>query len=236
MPSNRRKSQYNELKYEVPSTSTIAAIKPSPPLLLSISNKPTMSTPIRLLVCSIGNPGAYLSTLHSAGHTVLSGLRGALSYPTFQKSQSHGNGLISAGPEFTLWQSPSLMNVSGPPLVAAWRQFVRDEGADGARLVVVHDELEAALGSVKVKKGGGSARGHNGLKSIEEALCGTRMGDGAWEYVRIGIGIGRPASRDSSEVADYVLRKVTPQEKAKVEACVGRVEEELRRIMDGMSR
>jgi PTH1 family peptidyl-tRNA hydrolase len=194
-----------------------------------------MSAPTRLLVCSIGNPGPYLATLHSAGHTVLEGLRRALAYPAFSTSREHGRGLVSAGGELTLWQSPSLMNVSGPPVVAAWRQFARGASAapGSARLVVLHDELEAPLGRVKPRRGGGSARGHNGLKSVEEALRAAGLAAAARDYTRIGIGIGRPESRDSKVVADYVLRKMSPHERAHIEACVGLVEGELRRIMGG---
>jgi PTH1 family peptidyl-tRNA hydrolase len=57
-----------------------------------------MGSPIRLLVCSIGNPGPYLNTLHSAGHTVLTSLAASLAHPAFQKSRAYGNGLLSPGP------------------------------------------------------------------------------------------------------------------------------------------
>ena len=103
-----------------------------------------MPPPTRLLVASIGNPGPYLSTLHSAGHTVLHSLALSLSGTSFAKSRAHGNGLVSCVPAFTatssltLWQSPSLMNVSGVALAAAWRAFVREQGGGEAepRLVV----------------------------------------------------------------------------------------------------
>jgi PTH1 family peptidyl-tRNA hydrolase len=118
------------------------------------------------------------------------------------------------------------MNISGVGVGAAWRQFQQEKAAgdsEEARLVVVHDELESALGTVGVRKGEASPKGHNGLKSIKEQLPGV-------EYTRIGIGIGRPESREPDDVAMYVLRKMTPGEKAKVEGCVGQVEAELRRL------
>ena len=71
---------------------------------LLLTTLPQMATPIRLLVCSIGNPGLYINTLHSAGHTVLSALANTLSYPSFQKSRAYGNGLVSAGSDFMLWK------------------------------------------------------------------------------------------------------------------------------------
>jgi PTH1 family peptidyl-tRNA hydrolase len=116
------------------------------------------------------------------------------------------------------------MNVSGPGVAAAWRQFVKDTRGEEAKLVVVHDELELAPGQVKVKNGSASAKGHNGLKSINEVLKGA-------EYTRIGVGIGRPESRDPDVVAGYVLRKMTAQERMKVEGSVGRVEMELRKLV-----
>ena len=122
------------------------------------------------------------------------------------------------------------MNISGAAVASAWRAFLAQsrarregEGESEPRLVVLHDELEAPLGSIRVRPGSLSAKGHNGLKSIRERMPGV-------EYTRIGIGIGRPESRDASVVAGYVLRKMTGQEKGRIEGCVGGVVEELRRL------
>ncbi|KAL5328489.1 hypothetical protein ACEPPN_001988 [Leptodophora sp. 'Broadleaf-Isolate-01'] len=186
----------------------------------------TMASPIRLLVCSIGNPGPYINTLHSAGHTVLSALASSLSYPPFQKSRAYANGLLSQGSDFTFWQSGSQMNVSGPGVASAWRQFEKESRGEDIRLVVVHDELESALGQVRVRPGSASAKGHNGLKSIGELMAGK-------DYVRIGVGIGRPESREKRDVADYVLRKMSGVERGKIEAAAGKVEVELRRLCQG---
>jgi PTH1 family peptidyl-tRNA hydrolase len=203
----------------------LEAITSSIPSSLTII-PPSMAA-TRLLVCSIGNPAPYINTLHSAGHTVLNTLAVALAYPSFQKSRAYGNGLVSPGSEFTLWQSTSLMNISGAGVSAAWRQFVKECRGEEPRLVVVHDELELGLGQVKVKSGSASAKGHNGLKSIREAL-GERV-----DYMRIGVGIGRPESREANVVAGYVLRKMTGVERGKIEGCVGVVERELRRLSEG---
>jgi PTH1 family peptidyl-tRNA hydrolase len=189
-----------------------------------------MASGTRLLVCSIGNPAPYLNTLHSAGHTVLNVLRESLSYPSFQKSRAHGNGLLSTGSHFTLWQSPSLMNVSGPAVSAAWKQFVRENkqigyGEEECGLVVVHDELELRVGEVKVRKGDASPKGHNGLKSIRDTLRGQM-------YTRIGVGIGRPESRDAGVVADYVLRKMSVEERRKISVSAGKVMEELMKLSE----
>lgn len=99
-------------------------------------------------------------------------------------------------------------------------------------LVILHDELEAPTGKVKVKRGGpeeASLRGHRGLISVIDSLRGAgllKSEKGAkpqgskpdLAILRVGIGIGRPASRDQSAVADYVLTKMSPREMELVES------------------
>ncbi|ERF73087.1 hypothetical protein EPUS_06548 [Endocarpon pusillum Z07020] len=126
------------------------------------------------------------------------------------------------------------MNVSGPAVLSAWRAFVKDHaGAPstdtvGLGLVVLHDELEAMPGTLKVRRGmGGSVKGHNGLKSVISSFRGAGMGKGDMEarFVRMGIGIGRPVGRSSKEVSDYVLGKVVVAEKEVIEGLVGKLVE-----------
>lgn len=91
------------------------------------------------------------------------------------------------------------MNDSGVALVELTRRF---SVTQLERLVVVHDELDLPVGSVRVKRGGGTA-GHNGLRSIAERL-------GTLDFVRVRIGIGKPPGRIPG--ADYVLRRPSPAE------------------------
>ncbi|KAL8734902.1 MAG: hypothetical protein Q9166_001254 [cf. Caloplaca sp. 2 TL-2023] len=186
-----------------------------------------------IFVASIGNPSpTYTNTLHSAGHTVLNHLRIWLLTPPFTKSRPHASGLLSASPDYTLWQSPSLMNVSGKPVSTAWRTFLSSltspEDKRAVRLVVVHDELELPIGKIKVREGKGmSAKGHNGLKSVLTALPGM-------EFTRIGVGIGRCVSRESRDVAAYVMRKMTPEEVEIMEDVAGQVSEVVRELRRGV--
>ncbi|EAW12501.1 aminoacyl-tRNA hydrolase [Aspergillus clavatus NRRL 1] len=99
-------------------------------------------------------------------------------------------------------------------------------------LVILHDELEAPLGKVKVKRGGpekASLRGHRGLISAMESLRGKglyppRTGqaaqgvDGGLSVLRVGVGIGRPSTRTRNDVADYVLTEMNAAELAAVRA------------------
>lgn len=120
------------------------------------------------------------------------------------------------------------MNLSGPPLAKAWRSFLASLPSDLdrrlARLVVLHDELESPLGRVKVKTGG-SVRGHKGLKSVLEQL-------GAKEFVRVGVGIGRPDSRKPEDVIRFVLRKISQEEMSAVSEAAGEVLEILNTIRE----
>jgi PTH1 family peptidyl-tRNA hydrolase len=91
------------------------------------------------------------------------------------------------------------MNLSGRP-VAALTAFYK---VPPERLVVIHDELDIGLGVVRLKFGGGD-NGHNGLRSIRQAL-------GTGDYHRVRFGIGRPPGR--TDPAVYVLRDFTAAER-----------------------
>ena len=99
----------------------------------------------------------------------------------------------------TLARPRSYMNLSGRP-VAALVAFYK---IPPERLVVIHDELDIPFGGLRLKLGGGD-NGHNGLRSITQAL-GTR------DYYRVRFGIGRPPGR--MDAADYVLRDFTAAER-----------------------
>lgn len=197
---------------------------------------PTVARPpsLPLLVCSVGNPGAqYANTLHSAGHTVLNTLAAHLGYQHFSKDRSMGNGLVSkpqcpgtAG-DWTLWQSTSYMNESGKGVRAAHQHWSRALADGEGKLVIVHDELEKPLGAVSLRTAQGlSAKGHNGLKSILSLI-------GKTPFARIGIGIGRPASRQSDDVAKYVLKKMDAAEKAAIDESVEHVVAKLKLLEQG---
>ena len=99
----------------------------------------------------------------------------------------------------TLARPRAYMNLSGRP-VAALTAFYK---IPPDRLVVIHDELDLPFGALRLKLGGGD-NGHNGLRSITQAL-GTR------DYYRIRFGIGRPPGR--MDPAVYVLRDFSAAER-----------------------
>jgi len=127
------------------------------------------------------------------------------------------------------------MNDSGSGLAAAWRAFctqlpMSDDPDVAPFLVILHDDLELDLGRCTIKSGvGKSARGHNGLKSFL-GMPGMK----ALDFARVGVGIGpRPLSRDSDEVAKFVLKKMTPAQKMRIEDCAAPVWEACGKMMEG---
>src|SRR5690625_1530674 len=92
------------------------------------------------------------------------------------------------GPKVVLAKPATYMNLSGKP-VAALLKFFK---IGPENLIVVHDELDIDFDTIRLKRGGGEG-GHNGLKSISQAL-GTK------DYLRVRSGYGRPRGRMSPAV------------------------------------
>ena len=112
----------------------------------------------------------------------------------------------------------SFMNVTGPPVARVARRL----HVGPADLILVYDDIDLALGKVRVRMKG-SAGGHNGVRSVIEAL-------GTEEIRRVKLGIGRPGEpgRDRADVPDHVLSPFLPEEAEIVQtAC----EEAARRVL-----
>ncbi|KAF8426246.1 peptidyl-tRNA hydrolase [Tirmania nivea] len=168
----------------------------------------------RLLICSLGNPGpTYLNTRHSAGHFILTRLSPHLHPRPLPLVEDRSyRGPVTLDQTYTLFHSPTLMNVSGPAVSHAWKIFTSSldpQEKKQALLVLLHDELEKEICGVKLKMGGNSG-GQKGVGSVINSM-------GAGGFARIGIGIGRPSSRESREVAEYVLGKLTRMERESLE-------------------
>lgn len=161
------------------------------------------------LVVGLGNPEArYARNRHNVGHMVVELLAGrAGSRLTRHKARAQVAevrlGLLpggAPGPRVVLAEPAAFMNLSGGP-VKALAQFY---GIDPtARLLVVHDELDLPAHQLRLKRGGGEG-GHNGLRSVSQAL-GTR------DYARLRVGVGRPPGRQ--DPSDYVLSDFPARER-----------------------
>jgi PTH1 family peptidyl-tRNA hydrolase len=102
----------------------------------------------------------------------------------------------------------SFMNESGGPVAALLTYYK----VPLHRLVVVHDDLDLAGGTLRVKTGGGDG-GHNGVRAVRAAL-------GSGDFVRVRVGIGRPSTRQ--DPADYVLADFTRVERTELPALLER--------------
>jgi PTH1 family peptidyl-tRNA hydrolase len=91
----------------------------------------------------------------------------------------------------------------------------------------VHDDLDLAAGALRVKSGGSTA-GHNGLKSLQQALRTP-------EFLRVRVGIGRPPGRQ--DPADFVLQPFPKREEAEVALLVDDAADAVRTLIEeGLER
>ena len=156
------------------------------------------------LICGLGNFGSqYDGTRHNVGFSVLD-IIAKKHKTTFSLKEKYKGELAQVlidGNSAILLKPHTYMNLSGPCVqsVASYYKILIEN------VIVVHDDLDVELGKIKAKIGGGSA-GHNGLKSIDQAISAN--------YMRVRVGIGRPASGD---VSDYVLGKFRANEREIIE-------------------
>jgi PTH1 family peptidyl-tRNA hydrolase len=164
----------------------------------------------RWLVVGLGNPGPeYAGNRHNAGFMVLDELAARVG-GRFKAHRSRAEVVEGrlAGHPVVLAKPRSYMNLSGGP-VKALADFYK---VPPAEVIVVHDELDIPYGALRAKFGGGD-NGHNGLRSITNAL-GTR------DYFRVRFGIGRPPGR--MDPAVYVLRDFATAERKDLPLLVDR--------------
>jgi len=130
---------------------------------------------------------------------------------------------VAGGVEVLLAKPQTFMNESGRTAGA----ILRYTSSTAADLVVVHDDLDLPLGTVRVKTGGGHG-GHNGLRSLIDHL-------GAADFIRVRIGVGRPpAGRDA---AAYVLSPFLPEERPAADDAIGRAAEAVRMmLLEGLTK
>jgi peptidyl-tRNA hydrolase, PTH1 family len=178
----------------------------------------------RWLIAGLGNPGAgYAGNRHNAGYLVADELArrigGKFRPGKFRTSTAEGR---LAGTPVTVLKPLTFMNESGGP-VAGLRSFYH---LPPDRIVVIHDELDLPLRTIRLKFGGGD-NGHNGLRSVTAAL-GTR------DYYRVRFGIGRPPGR--MDPAAYVLRDFSSAERAELPFLVDRAADAVEALLrDGLA-
>jgi peptidyl-tRNA hydrolase, PTH1 family len=153
-----------------------------------------------LLVAGLGNPGReYERTRHNAGWLVVDELARRHDGSFRSKFAGQLAEVRDDDRRLALLKPETYMNVSGRSVGAATRFFKVAPGS----LLVVHDDVDLEQGRLQARLGGGLA-GHNGLRSIAGEL-------GTQDFLRLRIGVGRPARGDRRPVADYVLSPFEPE-------------------------
>lgn len=165
-----------------------------------------------ILIVGLGNPGIkYARSRHNAGFMAVRALAGAGAVWKKEKDslvfaqKTDDRKIIFAMPQ-------TFMNMSGKA-VAALVKFYK---VPLENLIVIHDDMDLKLGTLREKVGGGSA-GHNGIKSIDAWL-------GSADYRRIRIGIGHPVDFDSKmDAADWVLNRFTDTELLQIRKVISEI-------------
>jgi peptidyl-tRNA hydrolase, PTH1 family len=147
-----------------------------------------------LLVVGLGNPGReHERDRHNVGWMVADELARRIDGRWRAKFSGQLAEVRLDALRLALLKPETFMNDSGRSVAAATRFF--KVGPES--LLVVHDDVDLEPGRLQARAGGGLA-GHNGLRSLAQAL-------GTQEFLRLRIGVGRPGRGDPRSVADYVL-------------------------------
>jgi len=174
---------------------------------------------IRILV-GLGNPGRdYERTRHNAGFWLVErfAAREGITMRKDVKYQAYVGRHAPSGAWIVLPQT--YMNASGKSVMFLARFFK----IAPTEILVAHDELDLAPGTTKLKQGGGVA-GHNGLKDVAARI-------GSTDFWRLRFGIGHPGDRDV--VADYVLNKPSPEDRAAIDQSIDRALDVLGQCLEG---
>ena len=178
------------------------------------------------LIVGLGNPGvAYENTRHNIGFQVLDQLGERQKKPIQRlKFKALTNLFTISGEKVLVMKPVTYMNVSGEAVRPA-ADFYK---IPPERILVVSDDTALPAGRLRIRKGG-SAGGHNGLKSIIQHL-------GSDQFPRLRVGVGEKPHPDY-DMADWVLGKFTGEDKKKMDQAVERAAEAIECILkDGLDR
>lgn len=163
-----------------------------------------------LLVC-LGNPGdQYDNTRHNVGFMVADQLGERYGLPIQKLKFKALTNIFSISGEKVLVMKPvTYMNLSGEAVRPA-ADFYK---IPPEHILVISDDTALDVGKLRIRKGG-SAGGHNGLKSIIQHL-------GTDQFPRIRVGVGKKPHPDY-DLADWVLGKFQGEDKKAIDAAMVR--------------
>jgi PTH1 family peptidyl-tRNA hydrolase len=179
------------------------------------------------LIIGLGNPGIeYQFTPHNAGFLAVDRIaEGCSAVIANRRGRALTAKVNLAGHEVLLAKPETFMNLSGLSAAALVREL--EIPIPSQDVIVIYDELDLPLGAIRIRERG-SANGHNGVKSISGAL-------GTEEWIRIRIGVGKPALADGREIKsggkDYLLSPMRKQELAVLDEVLDRVRNAVEAIL-----
>ena len=151
------------------------------------------------LIVGLGNIGEkYINTRHNIGFEIIDAIISKLESSLLTNISNPNFKANVLKYKQTLYVKPlTFMNLSGDSIIAIKNYYKIDNNS----IIIIHDDLDLAFGTIKFKVGGGSG-GHNGLKSIDSYI--------GKDYSRVRIGIGKP--KDKLLITNYVLQKFSKEE------------------------
>jgi peptidyl-tRNA hydrolase, PTH1 family len=177
----------------------------------------------RFVAAGLGNPGPeYARHRHNIGFMALDELVSSDPGPHVwrqARERAHVLELSLAEGRVTLVKPQTFMNLSGEAVIP----ILKRRGRLPEELVVVHDDLDLAFGTVRLKCGGGDG-GHKGVRSIAQCL-------GSKDFLRVRMGIGRPPEGISAE--RFVLSPFSPEEAKSLPEFLRRAVDAVRLLMSG---
>jgi len=175
------------------------------------------------VIAGLGNPGTeYVSTPHSIGFEVVDAVARGIGAPWKGSSSFKGElatGLLG-GVKVLLVKPQTYMNLSGDcvaPVLKYHNAGIQD-------LLVVSDDIDLPVGRIRIRQGG-SAGGHNGLKSVIERT-------GSSDFTRLRVGVGRDA-HSRANVIGHVLGKFSPEDRRVMDEVVAVAAEAVGTIENG---
>ena len=171
------------------------------------------------LIVGLGNPGLeYSATRHNVGFLLLERLA---EKHRLRFTGKRGKSLVARGSlnghDVALAKPQTFMNLSGE----AVRELLRIYGLPPKGLLVIYDDVDLPLGTIRLREQGGPGT-HNGMRSIVDEL-------GRTDFPRLRIGVGTPTN--GQNLADYVLGHPTPEERAILDESLGRALEAVETVV-----
>ena len=167
------------------------------------------------LIVGLGNPGrVYANNRHNIGFICINHFARThgIKFDRKQGRARIGMGKV-AGNEVVLAKPQTYVNLSGKSV----SQLVPKFNISLDDLIIIHDDLDLPLGKIRLSHGSSSG-GHKGIDSIINYL-------GSQNFIRIRVGIGRPAEISEDEIIAYVLSDFTPEQKQAIVQVIPKVSE-----------